>query len=940
MFSTCLTDIIPVDAAKDFVNLGRRLFLFDGVNPNIVSDGYTADDRIAGAFPQLGTLTVSLAAGSGLSPGTTYNYAVRRRVTVGPLETVSAATLSEDLAIDPYKLLCGASSTLLTSWQGLTDGSYKITINGTAYSIVSVTTAGAADLEDVAAMLETSLQSAVSNKDYNLKVVYSSGSFVFSASVPLTVLSAVGAGTDISGSSWLNGLSGSLSSPSSCRAALNLEQYEYLSESADSRVKVYYQIYRNTNINSTVLHLVDEISQDEISGTSSKGTWTSGTAYSSGDSVILSGTMYRCFADHTAAAATQPASGASWTTYWRELLISPSVSAWTSGTAYAANAFCKAGTILYTCRTAHTAASTNQPGSGAEWRDYWTKKASYSFIDSCPDDALNEDYSVNLSATETNLYIPPCNFARICKGRIVAGGSIPFSPEDATADVSSGALDLVIISGTPVKPVDTGAYIMLADNPYTFQIKSIDPVRNAYILTNSLSAAVSGKSFTVFRDNDVIYLGNPLPGNIEAYSEGTTIYSNFDNAEIRGIASHSGSTYILRSGGIEILDISEDGQGVLSPLAGSPPPCVAHKSISDDTSKSPYLFYYAGSAGVVAVSGSSFKILSADISDIIKNDVDHSNDRYAHGCYSPVENVYRLWLFRKGDVETYGLRVPQLMLVFNLNSNTWTSGELAASASGLWQDEDGTDMLVIGVAGGVAKLDNSSCDGADIQGTVTSADSSSITDSSANFPDTLAGLPVHVHDADGNFLCRSIIYSSSSTSLTVFSDLPTIPAGSRYHVGAIRFAVETGDWTTAESFELRRKSDRLVVAGNTDVFPEWTSGTAYSVGDKVQISDDQLGDKAYKCTAAHTAAESNRPGIGTVWRDNPVNVSVSIKGTGLERNRMAIKSGDLKKGKIEISGADSGLRSRGMSVRIEGDGTENLSVIGISLSANPINKDK
>lgn len=57
-----------------------------------------------------------------------------------------------------------------------------------------------------------------------------------------------------------------------------------------------------------------------------QGTWATATSYSDnrngdGDIVVRSGVNYRCKLSHTSAAASEPGTGASWTTYWDVLTL-------------------------------------------------------------------------------------------------------------------------------------------------------------------------------------------------------------------------------------------------------------------------------------------------------------------------------------------------------------------------------------------------------------------------------------------------------------------------------------------------------------------------------------------------------------------------------------------------------------------------------------------
>jgi type IV pilus assembly protein PilY1 len=67
-------------------------------------------------------------------------------------------------------------------------------------------------------------------------------------------------------------------------------------------------------------------------------------------------------------AATQPVTAYSFTDKSRD---GGTVPAWSAGTAYVANALVSDGGKSYLCTSAHTSASTSEPGVGANWMNYW-----------------------------------------------------------------------------------------------------------------------------------------------------------------------------------------------------------------------------------------------------------------------------------------------------------------------------------------------------------------------------------------------------------------------------------------------------------------------------------------------------------------------------------------------------------------------------------------
>lgn len=96
----------------------------------------------------------------------------------------------------------GATSTYAT-WAAITDGSFRITVDGVAYNVDAVDFSGDASMADVAATLQTALRAATSGTE---TVVWSTDHFVITSAtsdedseISVTTTSTGTVGTDISG---------------------------------------------------------------------------------------------------------------------------------------------------------------------------------------------------------------------------------------------------------------------------------------------------------------------------------------------------------------------------------------------------------------------------------------------------------------------------------------------------------------------------------------------------------------------------------------------------------------------------------------------------------------------------------------------------------------------------------------------------------------------
>ena len=1000
MFSEYLQDVYATRQMRDWETLGERMFLFDGVNPNLVVNGYSPCDRIMGCFPQLSLATPTPASGAGLSPGASIIYGIRRVVKIGGQEIFSSTTTADAVQLDFDSLACQTGHANLAAFQAISNGEFKITLGGNPYNILGVDTTGVGSLAEVAAEVQAAIRETTGNE--TVTVEYSTDHFVIKADKSVAVLAAVanGAGTNISATAGLKGTAGTPATAANLRAAIVIQQYEYLSTEADSRAKIYYQIFRNLPANNTMLFMVDELSQDEFANVAAA--WATSTAYVAGDNVMVSNVLYVCLADHSSGATTEPGVGARWTDKWRTVLVGAPI-AWITGTAYVKLDVRKVASILYTCKANHTSGDTTLPGVGADWKTYWAKHGSNVYTDKLADTDLPSYPYISLEESERYNFVPPCRYCRAFKGSLVMGGSDPYS--EGRVSVESADLTKVKFHACPdVRAVDVGANLVIGDDPVIHTVTAWDPVENKLTITpaaaeaapdvttlwitatgyslddkrlnknsyiyNCIQAHTSGTttepgvgtnwmmywedistSYSLFRDPDTLYIAKPLPDDIEGWLTGTEVYPNFAKAKIKGIAVQSGICYVLREGGVESLEGSQDAGFSLAPIAGAPPGCASHATIADDRCFSPVLIYFSGEAGVVVISGGSYKIISRNIEAMIRDDVDHIYDGFTHGVYDPGRQMYHLWLFRPGEVVATGLAVPQLMLTCDMASDEWVSGELAASVSGLWQDSDGRNMVTVGIAGGVAKLADVSYDGADIKSVLAAGDmiaSTGFTDITAAFPvssDTVAGLcglPICVKDATGENRARYIIKSNTATDIVIYGEWAVTPAaGWTYHVGAIRWYAETGEFAFSNSFEYEKKNYRIMGIGDCAQYDRWALDTAYALADKVDVAGDDRTIAAYRCIDAHLSTTLNQPGTGidwaTCWELITVPVTVSVRGTRHASEKIGSQTFDLKNSdKFELSRDQIGIRSRGFVVRLEGEGTEPLAILALSVQDTPV----
>lgn len=455
------------------------------------------------------------------------------------------------------------------------------------------------------------------------------------------------------------------------------------------------------------------------------------------------------------------------------------------------------------------------------------------YIDNLPDASL-PDVAIENQDTDwtANLQLPPVRYIRAYKGCLIAGGSVV---NPATVSTEAESTTITVTTGM-VLAADVGAYLQISDEPKIFLITAADPETGTWTVDKAATLTATAAGAKLFRDFDTAHASNPIPGNIEGFPDGESLTSNSGGADnLTGIAVCGGICYLHRRKTVEILDGSSTSW-TLTPHPLGFPGTVSHATISDR--RSPYMLYYAGRAGVIAMSGTSAQLVSSPIRDILENDVDHAMDGFTHALYDPSTGWYWLWLFQKGWSES-GLRIPQLCLIYDTRRDSWHPCELAASRADLWRAEDGSLIPVAGIAGGVVVLHAGASDGKAYAGTVESVFTdegaaagitlTGLTDDAgatvAALPTTLGGLagqPIHIILGDGTILRRIIQYNTAS-AIGVYGTLPaTVVQGLAVRVGSIRYHADFGE-IGMDEFDRRKLFEALTLTGSRDAVTNITN---------------------------------------------------------------------------------------------------------------------
>lgn len=469
------------------------------------------------------------------------------------------------------------------------------------------------------------------------------------------------------------------------------------------------------------------------------------------------------------------------------------------------------------------------------------------YTDTLTDAALQADIGrmaedINTEVSRENKWLPPCRYVRTWGNRLVWAGTHPYSLGTATIgpigspSPSGGALNQVTINAPGVvRETDVGATIVIEDEPYLYTIGSVDVLNNTYTLTTNVENVHTACSYAIFREYNTIYITNVLgTGNIEAYTHPDNYLVDDERSgnQITGIGANARSLYIFQRNRVSLLYQANrtfaqgfNGGWQLDELPGFPG-CVSHATIADRFGSA--IFWYAGEEAVwmVTAGATQAQKMSGPLDNLFFNDVDHSYDDFCHGVFDPVRQMYHLWLFENDSVTANGLRVPQLMVTYDLQRNQWYLGELAASISGI-VTLSGVHTAVIGIPGGVAKLEGAQAyDGYNVRSTFLAADTINADGAIIAAGDLpidgvgLAGIPIHVCHYDANDTLvnveRKIIKENTGDTYTLWADWETTPAiGDEYLIGAIRWHLEVTDVNLLPSWQsLKLAASEINVLAN------------------------------------------------------------------------------------------------------------------------------
>lgn len=802
--STSLLNRIVAPTLPDWAQLGGRLFVTDGVNPNLVMVGNQRDMRPMGS-QAAAVVVADLAFGAGLTGNAAYTYGIRRVVVQGALEVPSGMRTA--LVTTRFlHFLCGTTAAdAAADWDEVANGEFAIVIGGVTHDVTGIDFSathgyGAVTaMADVAARMQVALRAVTSGSEIVQWLEDDARFLVRSPGGAIASVGSVsgGSGTDLSLTAWMNGADGAAVQEHAfvggTPTAKTVSGWVAVTDGAFG-IEINAVDYQVSGLDFSEAASMDDVAAVIQTGIRAE---TSGGERVDWDAENLL-IVIRSWAGPVGAPSA-PLAGT-------DLSVKTYLNA-AGGSSVSGE--CQTDVVV-------PAYEWDLPSWAEVRHEIWRSKAENPsvlyrlavltagerdeladdiYADSAADSELEEGavgtFDVTTDGIETTF--PPCRYVRAWDGALVMGGSYAYS--EGSVSGADGASQATLAAPAECTPADTGAFLAIDGEPQTFRIMGVDVAAKTYTLDKPLTMDHAAAGYKRFRDFDVVYIGNLLPGNIELYdaTDGVVYGNRGDNDPITGIAINGGWCFVLRRHRVDLLNGSPAAASLIGHPA-SPPGCASHATIADRYC--PALIYYAGQAGVVIANGSDAQVISQPIRGILETRVDHSMDAYAHAVYDPRFRMYWLWLFEVGWEARVGIRVPDLALVYSLDTQDWCVCRLAASGSGLWRRKDGELVPVVGVAGGVGYLESGYADGGEGAGVVTEADAASLTDENAEMDGEgagLAGAPVFVYHADGTVQER-LVRRNTPTRLWPTVEFDPVPAvGDRFRVGSIPWSVAFED---------------------------------------------------------------------------------------------------------------------------------------------------
>lgn len=156
--------------------------------------------------------------------------------------------------------------------------------------------------------------------------------------------------------------------------------------------------------------------------------------------------------------------------------------------------------------------------------------------------------------------------------------------------------------------------------------------------------------------------------------------------------------------------------------------------------------------------------------------------------------------------------MPDMVLMYDTLTDSWTRGEMYASRSGLWRDSSGELVPVIGLPSGVARINVGDTDGGVcVSGTVRAfGDSWFMVAGNLDLSGVVPGMPVFF--GDGRDAVRRMVAGVSDGVIEVYGEVPDIEIGCAVAIGAIRWHFVTPEVGLSSAFDRTLKLETFAIA--------------------------------------------------------------------------------------------------------------------------------
>jgi hypothetical protein len=380
-------------------------------------------------------------------------------------------------------------------------------------------------------------------------------------------------------------------------------------------------------------------------------------------------------------------------------------------------------------------------------------------------------------------------------GRIFACGEVAVTAGNVAPQHGSRVIQGI---GTDWAATLAGRLLYVTGAKASYEIESVNVAAQAITLTSNYLDASSSYSMYAIRpapgERRLVYYTEP--GLPEAWPPWNAFAIPEEDDEIVGMFARTGFLYFVEKRHIHrftMQDEPSEGENFASINRG----CINGRCFVTVENTC----YLLDEAGIHAFDGGqATEPISTPIQTIFQADgllgglmVDWTADPTLwHASHDPVRNTIR-WFVQMG-----GYDAIHHAICYEYRQQRWWIEQyptpITSSATGIVGYRRaicGTDARRVIVVG-EGSLDLVADSARGLGGTVTDADTTSLTDANASFPANLAGAPVSItYGRDGRRQQR-IVAENTSTTLTVVEPWDVIPYGCTYQVGGVQWSWRSG----------------------------------------------------------------------------------------------------------------------------------------------------